>query len=66
MFTDLPYFMVHVMGDTEDVGTPGSATCALGGSSYPLAVEVSAMPYSDLTLTMSKYVIDTAVEDDVD
>lgn len=66
VFTSTPYFMVHVMDGTEDVVTPGDATCALGGSSYPMAVSVAHVPFADLTVTLSTYVLDAAVEDDVD
>lgn len=58
--------MVHVMGETEMVNTPSTATCALGGSSYPLSVMTTAHPYDDLTVTMSMYELDADVEDDVD
>lgn len=54
------------MDDAEVVSTPGTATCALGGSSYPLSVMVSSAPFADVTVTMSVYVLDADVEDDVD
>jgi hypothetical protein len=59
--------LVHVTDEEpEDVTVAGDATCALGGSSYPLAVTVAHAPFSDLTVTLSKYVVDATVEDDTD
>jgi len=44
--------MVTVNGAKQTVTVPDKVTCSLGGSSVPILVTVSAIPYADIKVSL--------------
>jgi len=52
-YTALPTQMVTVNGNTATVNVPDKVTCSLGGSSVPIVVTASAVPFSDVKVSLT-------------
>lgn len=45
--------MVNVNSNTATVNAATAVTCSLGGSSVPIVVSATAVPYSDIKITLT-------------
>lgn len=46
--------MVTVDGTVQTVTVPDKVTCSLGGASVPIIVTASAIPFSDIKVSLEK------------
>lgn len=53
-YTNLPVMMVNVNANKATVNVPDAVTCSLGGSSVPIMVSVSAIPFADIKVSVIK------------
>merc|ERR1711881_348156 len=52
-YTALPTLMATVNSNKGTVTVPEAVTCSLGGSSVPIVVEASAVPFSDIKVSLT-------------
>jgi hypothetical protein len=52
-YTGLPTQQVTVNGNTATVNVPDKVTCSLGGSSVPIVVTASAVPFADVKISLT-------------
>ena len=52
--------MVTVNGNTATLNVPDAVTCSLGGSSVPIVVTASAVPFTDVKVSLIKSIADDA------
>jgi hypothetical protein len=52
LYTPLPTMMVNVNSNTATVNVADKVTCSLGGSSVPIVVTASALPFTDVKVSM--------------
>lgn len=57
-YTALPTLKVTVNGVKASVKVPASITCSLGGSSVPIVVTASAVPFNDIKVSLLVSVAD--------
>jgi len=57
-YTALPTQMVTVNGATATINVPDKVTCSLGGSSVPIVVTASAVPFSDVKVSLTTSIAD--------
>jgi len=53
LYSALPTLMASVNGNTATVTVPDKVTCSLGGSSVPIVVTASAVPFSDIKVSLT-------------
>lgn len=51
-YTALPTLMATVNGNTATITVPDKVTCSLGGSSVPIVVTASAVPFADVKVSL--------------
>jgi hypothetical protein len=56
--------MVTVNGNTATLNVPDAVTCSLGGSSVPIVVTASAVPFTDVKVSLIKSIADDADKTD--
>lgn len=52
LYTPLPTLCVTVNGVAATINVPSAVTCSLGGSSVPIVVTSSAVPFSDVAVSL--------------
>lgn len=52
-YSPLPTLMASVNGNKATVNVPESVTCSLGGSSVPIVVTATAVPFADIKVTLT-------------
>lgn len=52
-YTALPTLMATVNSNSATVNVPDKVTCSLGGSSVPIVVTASAVPFSDVKISLT-------------
>jgi len=57
-YTNLPTLMVAVNGNKATVNVPDKVTCSLGGSSVPIIVTASAIPFADIKVSLTASIAD--------
>lgn len=57
-YTNLPTQMVTVNGNKATVNVADAITCSLSGSSVPIIVTVSAVPFADVKVSLIKSIAD--------
>jgi hypothetical protein len=54
VYTALPTMMVNVNSNLATLNVADKVTCSLGGSSVPIVVTASALPFTDVKVSMIK------------
>ena len=54
LYTNLPTQMVMVNGEKATINVPSAVTCSLEGSSVPIIVTASAVPFTDVKVSLEK------------
>lgn len=54
LYTPLPTMMVNVNSNKATVNVADKVTCSFGGSSVPIVVTASALPFTDVKVSMKK------------
>jgi hypothetical protein len=63
-YTALPTQMVTVNGAKATVTVPDKVTCSLGGSSVPIVVTSTAVPFSDVKISLTTSIADDEAKTD--
>lgn len=53
-YTGLPTLKATVDGEKSDVNVPTTVTCSKGGSSVPMVVSASALPFADVKVSLKQ------------